>query len=59
LFLGALSAARYNAYLKVFSQRLLNEGKSKKAVLIAIARKLLTILNAILRETTPWSAKTA
>jgi transposase len=59
LFLGALSAARYNADLKVFSQRLLNEGKSKKAVLIAIARKLLTILNAILRDKTPWSAKTA
>jgi transposase len=59
LFLGALSAARYNPDLKVFSQRLLNDGKSKKAVIIAIARKLLTTLNAILRDKTPWTQKTA
>jgi transposase len=58
LFLGALSAARYNPDLKAFSLRLLNAGKSKKVVLIAVARKLLTILNAILRDKTPWSPKT-
>lgn len=58
LFLGALSAARYNPDLKVFSLRLLNAGKSKKVVLTAVARKLLTILNAILRDKTPWSPKT-
>jgi transposase len=58
LFLGALSAARYNPDLKAFSQRLLNAGKPKMVVLIAVARKLLTILNAILRETKPWTPKT-
>ncbi len=59
LFLGALSATRYNPDLKAFSLRLLNAGKSKMAVLIAVARKLLTILNAILRDKTPWTPKTA
>lgn len=58
LFLGALSAMRYNPDLKAFSQRLLNAGKSKMVVIIAVARKLLTILNAILRDNTPWTPKT-
>jgi transposase len=58
LFLGALSAARHNPDLKAFSLRLLNAGKSKMVVLIAVARKLLTILNAILRDNTPWTPKT-
>lgn len=59
LFLGAMAAARHNPDLKAFSLRLLNAGKSKKAVLTAVSRKLLTILNAILRDGTPWSQKTA
>jgi transposase len=59
LFLGALSAARYNPDLKAFSQRLLNAGKTKMVVLIAVARKLITILNAILRDKTPWQPKNA
>lgn len=59
LFLGAMAAARHNPDLKAFSLRLLNTGKSKKAVLTAISRKLLTILNAILRDGTPWKQKTA
>ena len=59
LFLGAMSAMRYNADLKAFGQRLLNAGKPKKVVITAIARKLLTILNAIIRDKTPWLSKTA
>jgi transposase len=59
LFLGAMAAARYNPDLKAFSLRLLNAGKSKKVVLTAISRKLLTILNAIIRDKTPWKQKTA
>lgn len=58
LFLGAMSAARHNPDLNAFSLRLLNAGKSKKVVLTAISRKLLTILNAILRDKTPWQPKT-
>jgi transposase len=59
LFLAALSAARHNPDLKVFSQRLLATGKSKKTVLIAISRKLLTILNAIIRDNVKWTTKIA
>jgi transposase len=57
LFLAALSAARHNPDLKIFAQRLLAAGKSKKTVLIAIARKLITILNAIIRDNKPWATK--
>ena len=53
-FLGALVAARHNAILKAFYQRLLQTGKPKMVALIAVARKLLTILNAILRDNRPW-----
>ena len=59
LFLAAMVAGRYNPDLKDFKLRLLNAGKAKKAVLIAIARKLLTILNAIIRDKKPWTQKTA
>lgn len=58
LFLGAMAAARYNPDLNAFSLRLLNAGKTKKVVLTAVSRKLLTILNAILRDRTPWQPKT-
>lgn len=54
LFMAALVAMRYNPPLKVFYQRLLDNGKAKKIAIIAAARKLLTILNAILRTKTPW-----
>lgn len=54
LFIAALSASRYNAALKVFYQRLLAAGKPKRVALIAVARKLLTILNAMLRDRKPW-----
>jgi transposase len=47
-------AARYNPVLKGFYERLLAAGKPKKVALIAVARKLLTILNAIVRDGTPW-----
>lgn len=54
LFMGALVAARYNPTLKAFHDRLVAAGKPKLVAIIAIARKLLTILNAILRDKTPW-----
>jgi transposase len=59
LYMGALTAMRHNHDLKSFAQRLLDAGKSKKTVIIAVARKLLTILNAILRDRRPWTPKTA
>jgi len=56
LFMSALSAARHNPALKAFRQRLLAAGKPKMVAIIAVARKLLTILNAILRDKTPWQS---
>jgi transposase len=58
LFLAALVACRHNPILKTFRQRLLDAGKPKMVVAIAAARKLLTILNAILRDNTPWRSQT-
>ena len=54
LFMGALVASRHNAALKTFRDRLIAAGKPKLVALIATARKLITILNAILRDETPW-----
>ncbi|MDF3062717.1 MAG: transposase family protein [Microvirga sp.] len=54
LFLAALVAARHNPVLKAFRERLAKAGKPKMVALIAVARKLITILNAILRDQKPW-----
>jgi transposase len=54
LFMGALVAKRHNPVLKVFFDRLVAAGKPKMVALIAVARKLLTILNAIIRDNRPW-----
>ena len=54
LFMGAMVAARHNPTLKAFRDRLVAAGKPKRLALIAVARKLLTILNAIVRNRTPW-----
>lgn len=54
LFMGAMTAVRYNPALRTFHQRLIAAGKPKMVALIAVARKLLTILNAILRDKKPW-----
>lgn len=54
LFMGAMVAARHNTTLKAFYQRLVDAGKPKRVAIIATARKLLTILNAIIRDKKPW-----
>jgi transposase len=54
IFMAALTASRHNPILKVFHQRLRLAGKPKMVALIAVARKLLTILNAMLRDKKPW-----
>jgi transposase len=54
LFMGAMVAKRHNAILKGFFDRLVAAGKPKMVAIIAVARKLLTILNAILRDNRPW-----
>lgn len=54
IYMAALSASKHNPQLACFYQRLLVTGKPKKLALIAVARKLLTILNAIIRDNKQW-----
>jgi transposase len=54
VFMGAMVAKKHNPALKAFFDRLVAAGKPKIVALIAVARKLLTILNAILRDRRPW-----
>jgi transposase len=54
LFIGAMVAARHNGPLKAFYSRLIAAGKPRRLALVATARKLLTILNAIIRDQKPW-----
>lgn len=54
LYMAALVASRYNPVIKAFYQRLLANGKAKKIALVACMRKLLVILNAVLKLRTPW-----
>jgi transposase len=54
LFMGAMVAMRHNPALRAFFDRLTKAGKPKMVAIIAVARKLLTILNAIVRDKRPW-----
>lgn len=54
LYMGALLATRHNPILKEFYERLLAAGKPKKVALVACMRKLLSILNAMMRDRVPW-----
>jgi transposase len=59
LFMAAMVAARHNPVLKAFRDKLVAAGKPKLVAIIAVARKLLTILNALLRDNQRWQPKTA
>jgi transposase len=54
LYMGALVAARFNPVIRAFYQRLCRAGKAKKVALTACMRKLLVILNAMIKHRTPW-----
>lgn len=56
LYMATLVAVRHNPILHAHYQRLLAAGKKKKLALVACMRKLLTILNAIVRDQKPWRA---
>jgi transposase len=56
LYMAALSGIRYNSVLKVFYSRLIAKGKLPKVALTACMRKLLTILNAIVRDGATWQS---
>jgi transposase len=56
LYLAAMTASRFNPVLRDLYDRLRQAGKPPKLAFVAVARKLLTILNAIAREKTAWQA---
>lgn len=56
LYMATLSATRFNPVIRAFYQRLLKAGKRKKVALVAAMHKLLTILNAMVKQQTPWRA---
>jgi transposase len=55
LYMAALSASRYNPVLRAFYQQLIQRGKEKKVALTACMRKLLTFLNAMIRDSKSWT----
>lgn len=55
LYMSALTAIRHNPPLRAFYRNLVAQGKPKKLALTACMRKLLTILNAMVRDNQPWS----
>jgi transposase len=55
LYMAAMVAARYNPMLRAFYQRLLAAGKAKKLALTACMRKLVLILNAMVKNNQPWN----
>ena len=59
LYLGSHAAKQGNAFLRAFADRLEAAGKAPKVIRIALARKLLVIANAVLRDQKPWEAKIA
>jgi transposase len=56
LYMASLVASRFNPALRETYKRLLEAGKARKVALIAVARKLVTICNAIVRDEQPWRA---
>ncbi len=54
LYMGAVVAIRHNPVIKAFYDRLVERGKSKKLALTACVRKMLLILNAMVRDNLPW-----
>ncbi|RDJ98942.1 IS110 family transposase [Paraburkholderia lacunae] len=56
LYMAALVAARHNPAIMLFYRRLVEAGKPKKVALVACMRKLLTILNAMVKAGRPWDA---
>lgn len=56
LYMAALVATRHNPAIRDFYQRLIARGSAKKAGIVAAMRKLLTVLNAIIRDQKPWQS---
>ncbi|MCA9943927.1 MAG: IS110 family transposase, partial [Anaerolineales bacterium] len=57
LYMAALSASKHNPIIRSFYERLLAKGKLEKVALTACMRKLLVILNAMIRDMEPWQPR--
>ena len=57
LYMATFSAMRFNDVIRRFADRLRQAGKPFKVILVASMRKLLTILNLMIRENQPWNPK--
>lgn len=58
LYMAATTAIRSNPVIRAFYERLKSRGKPHKVAMVACMRKMLTILNAMVRESTPWTPET-
>ena len=56
LYMAALAAIRHNPVIRLFHSRLIAAGKLPKVAIVACMRKLLTIVNAMLRDQAAWDA---
>jgi transposase len=59
LYMATVSTIRSNSQIKVFAERLKLAGKPGKVVIVACMRKLLTIMNAVIKNSAPWNPKIA
>lgn len=59
LYMAAVSAIRHNPVIKAFAEHLKQAGKPAKVVIVACMRKLLTIMNTMIRNSTPWNPQFA
>lgn len=59
LFMAAQAAAMHNPVLKAFKQRLIDDGKKPKVAIVAVMRKIIVMLNAMVRDNAQWKQKAA
>jgi transposase len=59
LYMAAMNASRHNPALKVFHNRLKAAGKEPKVALVAVMRKMITILNAMVRDDVDWADRSS
>ena len=59
LYMATVTARRHNVLIKALSDRLVAKGKPPKVIMVACMRKLLTILNAMMKTLQPWNPKMA
>ena len=59
LYMAAVTACRHNPSLKAFHEHLAAAGKKSKVAIVAVMRKIITTLNAMIRDNAAWNARFA